>query len=763
MKVPYSYLEDQVKDGFYVDSKMRCCWAAQLEVLEIIDAICQKHNIQYFADWGSMLGAVRHHGMIPWDDDLDITMKRPDYNKFLKVAKEELPESYHILNYRNDEDYWDVMSRVVNTRYINIDYDFLDQYHNFPFSTGIDIFPMDFVPTNQGEAEVLGKLAYEVKSVADTYGEGFLSEEEFQEALDYLEILCNMKIERTGNVRARLYDILVSLYSIYTEEESEEIAIMYFWLENGSHAYPKRYYQDSVRLPFEMTTIAVSSAYDTLLRRKYGDYMKMVRVGGTHDYPYYNKQIEMLEENGIDLLKFKYEDRVERNHKEEKDKISFNIEDLLVLENAHGGVFKLLVLQDRATVMQLLSSCQECAISLGNKAERVAADCEILVRSLEEYCELIFQIHQLLQQGEVLDAEGVYRILQEQLQGIKEEFEKEYDKKKKIVFIVDKAERWKSLKSVWKAAKEDKNSIVSVIAVPYYYKRIDGSIIEEHYEKDLFPEEAEVLGYQEYDLKEYHPDVIFINNPYDEYNYFTSVHPYFYSSNLVQFTDKLIYIPWFTITELTREDERGWQTMQHFVTMPGVVNADKVIVQSEQMKEAYVDYLTDWAGEDTKAIWEEKISGMGSPLLDTEDTSEDEIAEMIPEEWKKVIYKEDGNRKRILLYSIGGSGFVERGIRAAEKLKSVLELVKENSEEIAFVWYANLEMETTLKTSYPDLWKDYVQIMEEYRKQAWGIYVENPDWEMLVAIGDAYYGDGCALSQKMVMAEKPVMIQNFDC
>lgn len=763
MKVSFSYLEDQVKDGFYVDSMMRCCWAAQLEVLEIIDAICQKHNIQYFADWGSMLGAVRHHGMIPWDDDVDITMKRPDYNKFLKVAEKELPEGYHIMNYRNDEDYWDVMSRVVNSRYICMSHEFLDKYHYFPFSTGIDIFPLDYVPTNKGEAEVLSKLVNEVKGIADTYGAGLLSEEEFQQALDYLEVLCNMKIERTGDIRARLYDIVVSLYSIYTEEESEEIASMYFWLENGTHAYPKRYYQDVVRLPFEQTSIAVSSAYDTLLRKKYGDYMKMVRVGGTHDYPYYNKQKEMLEEHGIDLLKFKYEDRIVRDNEEKEGKINFNIEDLLVLENAHGGIFKLLVLQDGATAMQLLSNCQECAISLGNKAESIAADCEPLIHSLEEYCELIFQIHQLLQQGETLDAEGVYRILQEQLQVIKEEFGKEYSKKKKIVFIVDKADRWKSLKSIWKAAKEDKNSIVTVISVPYYYKRIDGTIIEECYEKDLFPKEAEVLDYQEYDLKEYHPDVIYINNPYDEYNYFTSVHPYFYSSNLVKFTDKLVYIPWFTITELTREDERGWQTMQHFVTMPGVVNADKVIVQSEQMKGAYVDYLTDWAGEDTRAIWEEKIRGMGSPLLDTEDTSEEEIAEMIPDEWKKVIYKEDGSRKRILLYSIGGSGFVERGTKAAEKLKSVLELVKENSEEIAFVWYANPEMETTLKIPYPDLWQDYIQIVENYQNQGWGIYTENTDMEMLTSIGDAYYGDGCALSQKMVMAEKPVMIQNFDC
>ena len=63
---------------------MKCCWMAQLNVLENIDRICQKHNIQYQAEWGTLLGTVRHGGFIPWDDDMDISMKRPDYNKFLK-------------------------------------------------------------------------------------------------------------------------------------------------------------------------------------------------------------------------------------------------------------------------------------------------------------------------------------------------------------------------------------------------------------------------------------------------------------------------------------------------------------------------------------------------------------------------------------------------------------------------------------------------------------------------------------------------------
>ena len=85
MRVPDNFLEGEIRNSFYVESMMKKVWAAQLEVLHEIDRICKKHNITYFADWGTLLGAVRHKGFIPWDDDMDITMKRQDYIKFARA------------------------------------------------------------------------------------------------------------------------------------------------------------------------------------------------------------------------------------------------------------------------------------------------------------------------------------------------------------------------------------------------------------------------------------------------------------------------------------------------------------------------------------------------------------------------------------------------------------------------------------------------------------------------------------------------------
>lgn len=82
ISIPNSYLEDEIRDGFYIPSITKRTWAMELSVLDLIDEICRKHDIKYFADWGTYLGAVRHGGFIPWDDDLDICMHRNEFERF---------------------------------------------------------------------------------------------------------------------------------------------------------------------------------------------------------------------------------------------------------------------------------------------------------------------------------------------------------------------------------------------------------------------------------------------------------------------------------------------------------------------------------------------------------------------------------------------------------------------------------------------------------------------------------------------------------
>ena len=94
---PDNYFEKEIRNGFEVSSMMKRAWAGQIEVLSVIREICERHNILWFADYGTLLGAVRHKGFIPWDDDMDIGMTRDNLNNFIKYAKDELPDEYKLL------------------------------------------------------------------------------------------------------------------------------------------------------------------------------------------------------------------------------------------------------------------------------------------------------------------------------------------------------------------------------------------------------------------------------------------------------------------------------------------------------------------------------------------------------------------------------------------------------------------------------------------------------------------------------------------
>lgn len=125
------FFEDEVRDGFFVPAEMKHAWAAELEVLSEVDRICKKYNIQYYADWGTLLATVRHEGFIPWDDDLDIVMKREDYKRFLEVAPKELPEGYSVYNYSNHDDFWLFLARVVGKRRICLKMIILEDFMSF--------------------------------------------------------------------------------------------------------------------------------------------------------------------------------------------------------------------------------------------------------------------------------------------------------------------------------------------------------------------------------------------------------------------------------------------------------------------------------------------------------------------------------------------------------------------------------------------------------------------------------------------------------
>ena len=303
-----TYFEGEERCGFYISPMMKRAWAAQLEILQEIDKICTRHNIEYFADWGTLLGAVRHQGYIPWDDDLDIAMKRGDYTRFLKAASKELPEGYGILSGETDASWKGTFARVSNGDVIPLTGERLEQFHGFPYTAGIDIFPQDYIPNDKEEEEALLMLFRAAYTLAFDWDKGKLTEEEKIESLKVLEECCNVKFTEDKPYKQQLWILTDRIASMYgdTEEEARDITLMYKLADEEEFRMPVSCFRKAVRVPFENTTIPVPIDYEQVLTIYYGeDYMTPKRVGAEHDYPFYKKQRELLleyyEENGMEI------------------------------------------------------------------------------------------------------------------------------------------------------------------------------------------------------------------------------------------------------------------------------------------------------------------------------------------------------------------------------------------------------------------------------------------------------------------------------
>ena len=432
---------------------------------------------------------------------------------------------------------------------------------------------------------------------------------------------------------------------------------------------------------------------------------------------------------------------------------------LELLEQAHGEIRTNLENKNISTAQDLLMDCQEGAISLGSLIEASEGEGFVTIPLLEEYCELVYQLHESLAGEEGAPAGKAYKLLRNLLIRIRNSVRNDIKVRKEVVFLPYKASMWDSLESVWKAADADPDCDAYVIPSPYYDKNPDGSFREMHYEGNLYPQYVPVTWYKDYYFAASRPDMIFIHNPYDEYNFVTSVHPDFYSGKLKQYTDKLVYIPYFILGEPNLDNEASLEGMKHFCTVPGVINADQIIVQSEDMREAYIRILSKAYGEETKAHWAKKILGTGSPKVDKVLNTRKEDLE-IPAEWLKIIQKPDGSWKKIILYNTSVGALLKNSEKMLVKMQDVFRIFKENRDDVALLWRPHPLIQATIESMRPQLWVEYVKLREQYRAEGWGIYDDSADMDRAIALSDAYYGDGSSLVQLCQKTGKPVMIQN---
>lgn len=755
MGVKDSFLLDEVRCGFLVPSAIKQSWAAELEVLMEIDRVCRKHNIQYFADWGTLLGTVRHGGFIPWDDDLDIVMKRADYEKFMSVARFDMEEGFDVQTFRNQKDFWLFMGKVVGKNRFCFEKEHLRRFHNFPYIACVDIFVLDYVYRDPKKEEQRRTLCKYLLGVADAIIEGKLSPAERVKSLNIIREMSGRRIEDIADsveMGRYLYGEVEKIFAEVPEQEADALTQLFPWgLKGNAFYFPKEYYGQAVYLPFECTTMPVPMLYDKMLRMRYGDYIKLAKSGGAHDYPFFEGQKANLQKVlDFELPKFKFRKEMLQRSPEELESKGYSYK--VMAKECAQELWHMLELLSKVCegmwnpekteygkelpepeiqscmqhAVELLQNSQQLAVDLGTLLEQMLGEGTEVVHLLEQYCEALYQLYEVFAAaGEwncVIEGRGRRNDLpvglMEQLEALQEKISSELEMiiaRKTVLFLPVLAKDWGGLHSLWQAAVKEVSCDVYVVPLPYFYKDYDGSPKEILCDWAEFPEEVCTLDYKlltaEY-LEMLHPEMIIIQNPYDAWNPVFSVPELFYAENIRKYTDELVYVPSFAVEEYSKENARAYSNMKYYVTMPGVVYADKVIVQSENMKQLYIEKLVEFAGEETRTAWKQRIEALRLPVQDKRKTNCD-TAQV--------------KRKKKILYGISRGTYLEDPQAAERKIQRNLEIFEQYEDQI----------EVTI-LRFPE---DEMCAVEDY---------------------DAYYGDPMPIVVEFTQAGKPVMIQNIE-
>lgn len=294
---PESYFETEEICGFAVNSMMKRAWAAGLEIYVEVKRICDKYQIPVFADYGTLLGTIRHKGYIPWDDDIDLCMKREDFERFKEIAPSELDDFLVMKCLDNDVEHTNAILRINNGEHICFDKPFLERFHGCPYVVGIDIFPLDYLPKDKEETEIqLKKIRLVLEAIASVPQDPPYDDKVWK-LVDSIERMTGETVNRENNLYHELKVIVEKLSAFCKKEEASELCHMIQYVLWGDTNVTKDYYSSAIEMPFENSKINVPVGYEKILISLYGDdYMTPKIAYKTHEQPFYKKQRQSFKE-----------------------------------------------------------------------------------------------------------------------------------------------------------------------------------------------------------------------------------------------------------------------------------------------------------------------------------------------------------------------------------------------------------------------------------------------------------------------------------
>ena len=246
--------------------KLRDLQLTELEIAVEVDRICHKHGIRYSLDGGTLLGAVRHHGFIPWDDDMDIIFTRTEYEKFFLACQKDLDQDrFFLQDYRTDPYYrWGhAKMRRKETEFIR----FGQEHMRYRTGVAIDIFVLDHVPDAIFARQIHFAVNYAIRKIL--YSElGKMSENNIFVRMWYT--LLNLV------PRNACFGMRNAISRIMNKHQTELAAhLLYPYPKSCRYGIPTKIFAEYEEMSFEGMRFSVVKEYDKYLTLLYGEYMKL--------------------------------------------------------------------------------------------------------------------------------------------------------------------------------------------------------------------------------------------------------------------------------------------------------------------------------------------------------------------------------------------------------------------------------------------------------------------------------------------------------
>lgn len=266
ISLPEHFLEDEVRCGYEVTSKLKKIWAVQLDLVSELKRVCDKYNLKFMLAYGTLIGAVRHKGFIPWDDDFDVWIRRDDFEKLIEVADKEFKHPYFLQHALNDRKFFFPYARLRNSETTGV----ISGRETPDYNNGIyvDVYVLDgYTDSNilYGIQTVLRDFALKLMTLAQEDRKGGSLFERC--CVGVVKMIARfLSFER----RYSLYRRILGMFNKSASRVGPRYRIhpkaKHWWIESDV-------FDALVDMPYENLQLPCPRNFDVHLKRMYGDYM----------------------------------------------------------------------------------------------------------------------------------------------------------------------------------------------------------------------------------------------------------------------------------------------------------------------------------------------------------------------------------------------------------------------------------------------------------------------------------------------------------